>query len=163
MAGYPSSFYHVWQDILLKLSAKSIFRKFVHWTLGVYYYLKLLFVGLLDFCFYFSFPKTYIFNMLNFPAIVFQLLPLLESSFVENTRALSTSPLYTLTADLLNFLYKHNSRQESSTRDSTEESSVLVKVAQEFWTSLSTIIQDHIANSEQNNSQTLARYFNLFD
>ncbi len=81
---------------------------------------------------------------------------------MENTRALSASPLYTLTADLLNFLYKQNSRQESSTRDSTEESSVLVEVAQDFWGSLSTIIQDHIANSKQNNSQTLARY-NIFE
>ncbi len=30
----------IWQDISLKLSSKSIFRKFVHLALGVYYYLK---------------------------------------------------------------------------------------------------------------------------
>ncbi len=40
MAGYPSSFHHVWQDISLKLSSKSIFKKFVHLALGVYHYLK---------------------------------------------------------------------------------------------------------------------------
>ncbi len=40
MAGFPPSFHHVWQDISLKLSSKSIFRKFVHWALGVYYYLN---------------------------------------------------------------------------------------------------------------------------
>ncbi len=40
LAGYPPSFHHVWQDISLKLSLKSIFRKFVHWALGIYYYLK---------------------------------------------------------------------------------------------------------------------------
>ena len=41
LAGGPLSFHHVWQDITLKLSSKSIFRKFVHWALDVYYYLNL--------------------------------------------------------------------------------------------------------------------------
>ena len=41
LAGYPFSFNHVLQDISMKLSSKSIIRKFVHLAVGVYYYLKL--------------------------------------------------------------------------------------------------------------------------
>ena len=44
-AGFPLSFHHVWQAISMKLSSKSIFRKSVHWALGVSYYLKLLIGG----------------------------------------------------------------------------------------------------------------------
>ncbi len=40
MSAYIVYFNHVWQDISMRLSSKSIFRKFVHLVLGVYYYLK---------------------------------------------------------------------------------------------------------------------------
>ena len=77
--------------------------------------------------------------------ILFQLLLLLEASFVDEAKYLSISPLYSLVADLLVFLHKHES-------DTLRESSGI------FWKLLSDSVQRHVEQADQDNSYTLARY-----
>ena len=75
---------------------------------------------------------------------------MLEASFVDETKYLSISPLYSLVADLLLFLYKLES-------ETIKESSGV------FWKTMSRSVETHIKQAQQDNNYTLVRYVDYFN